>query len=277
MKTALVLLTTFLLNASRLFADMAILVALPSEQGVLSKKLRMVGQPVAIAGHRLFVGYRKGEKVYFTRTGAGNLKSAMVAEALLARYKIDRIISIGVAGNLNEKWAVGDVLCVTNVVSHQEGKETPAGFEIAEEPSARQLSEQYKAKCEQLEKMAAEIAAGMLLPQNDGAANRQSQITVHEGRLVSGDTFIASMQKRKWLHETFHADAVDMISAGIARVCEANGVPYVIIRAVSDNADESAAADFAAFLQRYKEPITAQIAVGIIDRVAAETAHPLTK
>ena len=97
--------------------------------------------------------------------------------------------------------------------------------------------------------------------------NLELRTGVRTGRLVSGDSFIASTAKRKWLRETFDADAVDMVSAGIARVCEANGVPYVIIRVLSDNADESASADFAAFVQKYKEPVTAEIAVRMVDKI----------
>jgi nucleoside phosphorylase len=62
-----------------------------------------------------------------------------------------------------------------------------------------------------------------------------------------------------------------MVSAGIARVCEANGVPYVILRALSDNADEFASEDFALFVNAYKEPATTPIAVSLVDRVAGTT------
>lgn len=65
-----------------------------------------------------------------------------------------------------------------------------------------------------------------------------------------------------------------MVSAGIARVCEANGVPYVILRVPSDNADESASVDFAAFVQKYKEPVTASIAVRLIDGLTSTPLHP---
>jgi hypothetical protein len=73
--------------------------------------------------------------------------------------------------------------------------------------------------------------------------------------------------------DTFHADAVDMVSAGIARVCETNGVPHVIIRVLSDNADESASADFAAFVQNYKEPFAAIVAVRLTERFATAKAY----
>jgi nucleoside phosphorylase len=109
-----------------------VLVALPSEQTALTRGIRIVGQPTELVQHKLSIGYYGGEKLYIVRTGAGNLNSALVTQALLTRYKIDRVISIGVAGNLNDEWKIGDLLIATNVVNHQEGKETPEGFQPAE-------------------------------------------------------------------------------------------------------------------------------------------------
>jgi nucleoside phosphorylase len=65
-----------------------------------------------------------------------------------------------------------------------------------------------------------------------------------------------------------------MVSAGLAHVCEANGVPYVIIRILSDNADESASTAFTRFVQSGKgnEPATVPIALRLIEQVAAP--HP---
>ena len=150
-------------SATLSFADTAILVALPAEQSALSREVRMVGQSVELAQHRVSIGYHKGEKVYIVRTGGGNLNSAMVTQALLTRYKIDRVISIGVAGNLNDEWKVGDLLIVTNVVNHQEGTERPAGFEAKENSESRiQEREGYRIQCEALRSNAVEIARTVL-------------------------------------------------------------------------------------------------------------------
>jgi len=272
------------LLATSALADTAILVALPGEQSALSREVRIVGQSVELAQHRFSVGYHKGEKLYIVRTGAGNLNSAMVTQALLTRYRIDRVISIGVAGNLHkgggmkdegggskaENWSIGDIFIATDVVNHQEGKETPAGFEpkAAEEKPASMQS-----RCEALRSNAVEVARTTLTNGTPRVAPGDGH-TVREGRLVSGDSFIASTAKRRWLRETFHADAVDMVSAGITRVCEANGVPCVIIRVLSDNADESASAAFTRFVQsgKAKDPVTVPIAIGLIEQVAAP--HP---
>jgi adenosylhomocysteine nucleosidase len=289
----------FVLVSAQAIADTAILVALPSELDAVRREVRLVGQPVELAGHRVVIGYRKGEKVYLAKTGAGNLNSAMVTQALVTRYKIDRVISIGIAGWVGEEGsgkgeerrAIGDIVVATDVINHQAGKETPGGFETGKESGDRsQKSEEYWRKCEALRSNAVEIAQALMhRPQAGTPAPPESQklkadsrqpttnlgsfAILREGRLVSGDSFIASTEKRKWLRETFHADAVDMVSAGIARVCEANGVPYVILRALSDNADESASADFAAFVKNYKESVTASIAVGIVDRIATTSSR----
>jgi nucleoside phosphorylase len=256
-------------------ADTAILVALPSEQSALGREIKIVGQPVELAQHKISIGYRKGEKLYIVRTGAGNLNSAMVTQALLTRYKIDRVISIGVAGNLNDDWKVGDLFVATNVVSHQEGKETPEGFKTSGKPETKaQNSEEYRKKCEALQSGATEMAQGGLTNETPQLAQNGGH-TVRQGRLVSGDSFIASTAKRKWLRETFQADAVDMVSIGIARVCEANGVPCVIVRALSDNADESASAAFAAFVQSFKEPATVPIALALVQRIATGSSVPV--
>jgi nucleoside phosphorylase len=110
-------------------------------------------------------------------------------------------------------------------------------------------------------------------PGNDGKRDARPT-NVWEGRLVSGDSFIASTAKRKWLRDTFHADAVDMVSAGVVHVCEANGIPYVIIRVLSDNADESASTAFTRFVQSGKgyEPVTVPVALRLIEQVAPP--HP---
>ena len=110
---------------------------------------------------------------------------------------------------------------------------------------------------------------------NNGGGQNARPTSVREGRLVSGDSFIASTAKRRWLRETFHADAVDMVSAGIARVCEANGVPYVLIRALSDNADESASTAFASFVQNSKEPVTVPVTLALVERLAAASPVPV--
>ncbi len=83
-----------LLTNNVALADTAILVALPAEQSALSREVRIVSQPVEMAQHRISIGYHKGEKLYIVRTGAGNLNSAMVTQALLTRGRRNGVASL---------------------------------------------------------------------------------------------------------------------------------------------------------------------------------------
>ena len=234
---------------------------------------------------------RISEELYFIAASPVTRRLRTQAE-LLSQTDVPVLIT-GEAGSgkSDARGRIGDIFIATDVVNHQEGKETPEGFEAKEKLTSsptgaedrRQNAEEYRQKCEALQNTAAETAQGIVTneiprptPNSLGQARNNGQ-TIRRGRLVSGDSFIASTAKRKWLRETFHADAVDMVSAGIARVCEANGVPYVIIRALSDNADESASAAFAAFagfVQNFKEPATVPIALALVERlVAGSSVH----
>ena len=64
------------------------------------------------------------------------------------------------------------------------------------------------------------------------------------GKIVSGDQFINSSEKKKWLESTFGALCAEMEGAAIAHTCALNNVPFLIMRSISDLADEDAADSF---------------------------------
>ena len=72
-------------------------------------------------------------------------------------------------------------------------------------------------------------------------------IQAFKGRVVSGDQFISDKDKKKWLIETFGASCTEMEGAAIAQAAYLNGIPYLVIRAISDKADDSAGMDYAVF------------------------------
>jgi adenosylhomocysteine nucleosidase len=233
-------------------ADTAILYALPGELAVLKQELRMVGEPVRIADRQVHIGYRKGEKIVLAQSGSGQIPAAITTQAVLQRFKPDRLISIGPAGNLRDDWKVGDILIASDIAHYEAGSEKASGFIVKEPPPLRP---DFVADCQRLRQTATtEI---LRFPHNDN-------VSVRQGRIASGEKFIATGAKRAWLRETFQADAVDMMSAAIARACEANGVPYVIIRVLSDNADERASEDFARFIESPAASVTADMALKLL-------------
>ena len=73
------------------------------------------------------------------------------------------------------------------------------------------------------------------------------EIHTYEGRVVSGDQFISDQKKKDWLIENFHGYCTEMEGAAIAQAAYLNGIPFLIIRAISDKADNSANVDYPTF------------------------------
>ena len=73
------------------------------------------------------------------------------------------------------------------------------------------------------------------------------EIGVFEGRVVSGDQFIADKAKKDSISNTFHGFCTEMEGAAIAQTAYLNEIPFVIIRAISDKADDSASMDYPTF------------------------------
>ena len=73
------------------------------------------------------------------------------------------------------------------------------------------------------------------------------EINVFAGRVVSGDQFISDKEKKKWIRETFSGMCTEMEGAAIAQVCYFNRIPFLIVRAISDKADDSAGVDYPVF------------------------------
>lgn len=71
------------------------------------------------------------------------------------------------------------------------------------------------------------------------AIKETTTVSCMEGRVASGDQFIADHDKKQWIRDTFHADVTEMEGAAIAHTCYINKTPFVIIRAISDKADGS--------------------------------------
>ena len=67
------------------------------------------------------------------------------------------------------------------------------------------------------------------------------------GRIVTGDQFVSGKEKKQWLVDTFAGFCTEMEGAAIAQACYLNSIPFLIVRAISDKADDSATVDYPVF------------------------------
>ena len=185
-----------------------------------------------IASMEFLKGTVKGHPVVVVRSGIGKVNAAMCTQILADIYHVDAVINTGIAGSLNADINIGDIVLSTDALEHDMDA-VAFGYPVGQIPRMDTLS--FKAD-EQLRKTAKEICEKV-----------NPDVTVFEGRVVSGDQFISDKQKKEWLIENFAGYCTEMEGAAIAHAAYLHDIPFLIIRAISDKADDSASVDYPAF------------------------------
>lgn len=173
-----------------------------------------------------------GNDVVVVRSGIGKVNAAVCAQILIDDYNADKIINVGVAGGMGENIFPGDVVIGDTLVQHDVDT-SMFGDKLGQIPRLEVFD--FKAD-ENLVKLAKD------------ACEKNTSYNSFVGRIVSGDQFIASLEKIEWLKKEFDAICCEMEGASIAHVCHLNHVPFVIIRSISDNASNGAHIDYEKFI-----------------------------
>ena len=160
------------------------------------------------------------------------MNAGMCTQILADRFQADAVINTGIAGSLKNEINIGDIVISTDTVQHDVDA---SGFGYPKGQIPRVDTFAFKAD----EKLCA-----LALSCNEKV---NSDIQAFQGRVVSGDQFISDKEKKKWLAEEFGASCTEMEGGAIAQAAYLNGIPYLVIRAISDKADDSAGMDYAEF------------------------------
>lgn len=173
-----------------------------------------------------------GKEVVIVRSGIGKVNAGICAQILVDRFKAEMLINTGIAGSLDAKIDIGDMVISTDAL-HHDMDATEFGYPVGQVPRMEVMS--FPAD-EELVKKAVQ-------------ASEKANPDIHTftGRVASGDQFIASREVKDKIVENFHPICVEMEGAGIAHAAHLNKVSYVIIRAISDKADNSASVDYPTF------------------------------
>ena len=164
----------------------------------------------------------------------GKVNAGICAHTLIQKYGCTKIINTGVAGSLDNRIDIGDIVVSTEAVQH-DFDVSIIGFQKGEIPYT-----------------------GLVAFPSDPALHDEAvkavkatapEINVFEGRVCSGDQFIASSEQKNKILETFGGLCCEMEGGAIAQVCYLNHTPYVILRAISDKADHSEEMSFEQFAE----------------------------
>ena len=185
-----------------------------------------------VAGMDFYQGKLGGKDAVVVRSGIGKVNAGMCCQILVDRFGISAVINTGIAGSLRAEINIGDIVLSEDAVQHDMDA-SGFGYQIGQIPRVDTFS--FKAD-EKLIKLAQECNKKV-----------NPEIQTFTGRIVSGDQFISDKEKKKWLIEQFGGSCTEMEGAAVAQAAYMNGIPYLVIRAISDKADDSAGMDYAAF------------------------------
>lgn len=166
----------------------------------------------------------KDKKIVVVVSGIGKVNSAICTQLLIDRFNVECVINSGIAGAISEKLDIADIVFSKDLIQHDVNA-VNFGYKLGQIP---RMGEDYIFKGDKflLHKME-EIA-------------KCKDIKYFVGRIVSGDEFVSTNDKKAWLKDSFDAMCTDMESASIAHVCFLNKVPFMAIRCISDTADDKA-------------------------------------
>ncbi|PID58076.1 5'-methylthioadenosine/S-adenosylhomocysteine nucleosidase [candidate division KSB3 bacterium] len=216
---------------SELMRPVAILCAMALELQSFQEQLELQKEPQCGA-FPCFTGRYADKQLLLVQTGIGKVHAAAAAQYVCSRYEPEAMLSCGSAGGLDERCRVGDIVVALMTVQHDYGFILPEGFvpfwfSILQRNHKRKCFKEFEAdSC--LVKASRKVLKDWSEPPK-----------VFSGRIVSGDQAIFSPRARARLAEDFKALAVDMESAAVAQICKINMVPFLSIRAVSDDIDQS--------------------------------------
>ena len=160
----------------------------------------------------------------------GKVNAATTATTLIEKFGAKKILFSGVAGAIDRDLKIGDLIIATKTTQHDVDL-TVFGYEPGYIPESKVFFE-----CdEELNDIARNVA-------------KKLGIRLKEGIIASGDQFIHSKEKKEWIAKTFNASAIEMEGGAVGCVAWTLGIPFFMLRAISDTAEEGAGVDFDEFL-----------------------------
>ena len=187
-----------------------------------------------VAGLSFNEGIIEGKKVVIVECGIAKVNAAMCTQILISEFGVDAVINTGVAGALYEELDINDIVISTDAIEYDVDA-SPLGDPKGTIP--RMKTSVFKADIQLVE------AAYKAFEEED------TNFNAYMGRVVTGDQFVADGAVKSVLRNDFQGYCCEMEGGAIAHVAFLNNIPFVIIRAISDKADNSAEMTYDEFVK----------------------------
>lgn len=211
--------------------------AMELEVDTLKSKMEVKAKTTK-ARMEFFEGTLNGVEVVIVRSGVGKVNAGICTQILADLFDVTHIINTGVAGSLDADIDIGDIVVSTELLQHDVDA-TGFGYALGEVPQLGTLT--FPADARMVE-LAQEVCKKV-----------NTEIRVFAGRIVSGDQFICEKSVKDRIKTNFNGLCTEMEGAAIGQAAYLNEVPFVILRAISDKADDSAEMDYPTFERKAAE------------------------
>ena len=207
--------------------------AVVEEAEAIKKEIKEIKEikETVISGISFFTGKFNDKDVVFVQSGIGKVNAAITATLLIEKFKVSEVIFSGVAGSLDERLKVGDVVIGHDIVQHDVDA-TAFGYKMGQIPQMKEWA--FESDKELVEK------AGNV---ND------FDHRIFFGRILTGDQFVSKKDVKIRLGKDFEALCVDMESGAVAQVCTRLGVKFLIIRSISDSITDESDMEYETFVK----------------------------
>ena len=210
-------------------SKIAIMGAMPEEIEPLLKKVENV-KKIEYANNSYYEATYKGKELVIAYSKIGKVFSSLTASTLIEKFGCSKLLFSGVAGAINPKLHIGDLIIADKLCQHDLDI-TIFGHDFGYVPEGAKFVDTDKA----LREVAKDVA-------------KKNELSLIEGTIATGDQFVASNERKTFISENFQADAIEMEGASVAVVCDALNVPFFVLRAISDTANDDAGVDFDEFM-----------------------------
>ncbi len=215
-------------------------------QGLKAKMDR--AEVATISSIDFYRGNIDGADTVVAAAGIGKVNAAVCAQTMILKYSPDLIINAGVAGGLADGFKIGD-MAVADAVAEHDMDTSPVG-----DPKG------FISGINMIEMKCDKKIADMI----EAAARNEAGVNVKRGLIASGDQFIATEEQRERIIREFGAIAAEMEGASIGHVCTMNGVPFGVLRAISDGANDDSSMDYPTFAKMAAEN-SVKIIIGFLN------------
>lgn len=232
---------------------LGVICAVPQEWAYL-RSLLSGAEREQIAQTTFDTGELGAHRVVLAAAGMGKVNTGLVATLLADRFHCHTVVFTGVAGGLDPRLHIGDIVIADRVVQHDSGvieDERLTPYQPGHVPFINPTERfGYPAEPELIDRVKRRLDGFALpeLPPAAGGTGASPRITY--GTILTGDQYLHCESTRNRLHADFAALAIEMEGGALAQVCEAFGIPWLVIRALSDLAGTDSGVDFNLFVEQ---------------------------